>query len=397
MPRICLQNEISASGLELFPAAGYTLSADLADADAILVRSADLHTADLPAGLKAIARAGVGVNNIPVAACTERGVAVFNTPGANANGVKELVLAALLLSSRRVYQGISWAQSLAGRGGDVERAVERGKARFAGPELKGKRLGIVGLGAVGTMVANDALALGMEVIGYDKYISIDAAWGLSRHVLRAISLEHLLSSSDYVTVHVPLNQTTAGMLADPEFKLMRPGVRVINLARGELVDNDSLRRALDAGVVACYVTDFPSADLLGHDQIIPIPHLGASTPEAEENCAAMAVRQLRDYLERGVVAHSVNFPDCQLASMQGVRFIVAHRNIPNMIGQITTSLAGDELNITELLNQHRGDLGYTIIDVEGQPPPDAVRHIKAIDGVMMARVIRQPDLAAGQE
>lgn len=387
MFRISLLNEISESGLELFPSERYTLSTETSDADAILVRSAKLHDIEFPDTLKAIARAGVGVNNIPVESCTKRGIAVFNTPGANANGVKELVIAAMLLSSRRIYAGISWAQSLRDGGADVPRAVERSKAQFAGPELMGKRLGVIGLGAVGTMVANDALALGMEVIGYDKYISVDAAWGLSRHVVKAPSLEHLLTISDYVTLHVPLNSGTEAMLADREFKLMRSGVRVINLARGELVDTESLLRAIDGGVVACYVTDFPTAELLGHHQIIPIPHLGASTPEAEENCAAMAVRRLRDYLERGVVAHSVNFPDCELAMIQGVRYVVAHRNIPNMIGQITTVLAREQLNITELLNSHRGNLGYTIIDVEGQPGPDALRSVRAIEGVAMARVV----------
>lgn len=386
---IRLENEISAYGLALFPSAEYTLSTDAPDADAILVRSANLHDMDLPKNLKAIARAGVGFNNIPVAACTERGVAVFNTPGANANGVKELVLAALLLSSRRIYQGISWTQSLAGRGDDVVQVVEQGKARFAGPELKGKRLGVIGLGAVGVTVANDALALGMEVMGYDRYLSVDAAWGLARHVEKAASLDQLLSGSDYVTVHVPLNDSTRGMLAEREFKLMKPGVRIINLARGELVDSASLLQAIDSELVACYVTDFPSASLLGNDHIITFPHLGASTPESEDNCAAMAVRQLRDFLEKGLVTNSVNFPDCDFAMMQDVRFVVAHRNIPNMIGQITTRLAGQKLNITELLNHHRNGLGYTIIDVEGELEPDVVEHIRAIDGVSMARVIGQ--------
>lgn len=387
MFNIHLRNEISARGLTFFPADEYTLSGDPATADAILVRSADLHDLNLPGNLKAIARAGVGVNNIPVAACSQRGIAVFNTPGANANAVKELVLAALLLSSRRIYQGISWTQSLAGHGDQVGPAVEQGKARFAGPELKGKHLGVVGLGAVGTMVANDAVALGMEVTGYDRYLSVDAAWGLSRQVAKAVSLDQLLSNSDYISVHVPLNDSTLGMLAAREFKLMKPGVRVINLARGELVDSASLLQAMDADVVAYYVTDFPSAELLGSDRIITIPHLGASTPESEENCAAMAVRQLRDFLEKGVVTNSVNFPDCNFPTMQGIRFVVAHCNIPNMIGQITTRLASQRLNITELLNHHRDTLGYTIIDVEGDIEPDAVEQIRAIEGVRMARVI----------
>jgi len=389
MFKICLRNEISPRGLALFPSADYTLTSDVDDADAILVRSADLKSIELPGNLKAISRAGVGVNNIPVAACTERGIAVFNTPGANANGVKELALAALLLSSRRIYSGIGWTQSLAGRGEDVVSAVERGKAQFAGPEIKGKRLGVVGLGAVGVMVANDALALGMEVIGYDRYLSVDAAWGLSRHVAKATSLEQLLSDADFVTLHVPLDDSTRGMLAAREFKLMKPGTRVINLARGELVDNTALLQAMDADVVVGYVTDFPSADLLGNDRIITIPHLGASTPESEENCAEMAVRQLRDFLEKGLVTNSVNFPNCDLAMMQGVRFVVAHRNIPNMIGQITTHLAGQKLNIAELLNHHRNGLGYTIIDVEGDIERDAADHVRAIDGVSMVRVIRR--------
>jgi D-3-phosphoglycerate dehydrogenase / 2-oxoglutarate reductase len=387
MFNVRLQNKISARGLALFPAAEYTLSADAADADAILVRSADLYGVKLPKNLKAISRAGVGVNNIPVDLCTERGIAVFNTPGANANGVKELVLAALLLSSRRIYQGISWAKSLAGQGDDVVRAVEQGKARFSGPELKGKRLGVIGLGAVGVMVANDALALGMEVVGYDRYMSIDAAWGLSRQVAKASSLDQLLGDSDYITLHVPLNDSTRGMLAAREFKLMKPGVRIINLARGELVEDASLLEAMNAELIACYVTDFPSARLLDDERIITFPHLGASTPESEENCAEMAVRQLRDFLEKGVVTNSVNFPNCDLVMRQGVRFVIAHRNIPNMIGQITTQLAGQKLNITELLNHHRNGLGYTIIDVEGDLEPDAVERLRAIDGVTMARVI----------
>jgi D-3-phosphoglycerate dehydrogenase len=382
-----LHNEISAHGLALFPPADYAVSADAADADAFLVRSANLHDLELPKNLQAVARAGVGVNNIPVDLCTERGIPVFNTPGANANGVKELVLAALLLSSRHIYQGISWTQSLAGSGGDVVAEVEKGKARFAGPELSGKRLGVVGLGAVGVMVANDAVALGMDVVGYDRYLSVESAWGLSRGVVKAASLEQLLSQSDYITVHVPLNGSTRGMLAGREFGLMRAGVRIINLARGELVDQESLLRALAADRVACYVTDFPSAALLGHEQIITIPHLGASTPESEDNCAKMAVRQLRDYLEKGAVTNSVNFPDCDLAMMRGVRFVVAHGNIPNMIGQITTKLAGQKLNITELLNQHRDGLGYTIVDVEGEIEPDTVDVLRDIEGVRMARVL----------
>jgi|ERR1022692_120147 D-3-phosphoglycerate dehydrogenase len=389
MFKIRLENEISDSGLSLLPASDYTVARDITDPDAILVRSSKLHGLEFPQSLKAIARAGAGVNNIPVEDCTDRGIAVFNTPGANANGVKELVLAALLLSSRRIFQGISWTQSLAGQGDDVGQAVERGKAQFTGSEISGRRLGVIGLGAVGTMVANDAVAIGMQVMGYDRYLSVDAAWGLSRNVSRANSMEQLLSESDYITVHVPLDDSTARMLAAPAFRLMKPGVRVINLARGELVDNQDLLAALATGAVACYVTDFPAAELLGNDRIITIPHLGASTLESEDNCAIMAVRQLRKFLETGVVGNSVNFPDCDFVAMPGVRVVVAHLNVPNMIGQITAQLAARGLNITELLNHHRGTLGYTIIDLDGQVDQDFAPQIRAIGGVRMARVIRR--------
>lgn len=387
MFKIRLQNKISEAGLEHFPADGYQLSEDEADPDAILVRSASLHQAELPKNLKAIARAGTGVNNIPIDACTEQGIVVFNTPGANANGVKELVLAALLLSSRRIYQGIAWTQSLAGLDESVTKAVEKGKSSFAGPELKGKRLGVIGLGAVGVMVANSAQALGMDVVGYDKYLTLNSAWGLSRAVVRAASLEQLLGTSDYITLHVPLNEDTTNMVGDRALGLMKPGVRLINLARGELVDNHALLAAIDSGRIAGYVTDFPSADLLGNDKVITLPHLGASTLESEENCAVMAVRQVRDYLEHGVITNSVNFPDCGFVTTQDVRIIVAHLNVPNMIGQITTTLAASKLNITELLNHHREGLGYTIIDVEGDFDPWVIEDIKAIEGVKMARIL----------
>lgn len=386
--KIRLQNKISEAGLSQFPADRYVLSEDEADPDAVLVRSSSMLDAELGKNLKAIARAGTGVNNIPVDRCTDSGVAVFNTPGANANGVKELVIAALLLSSRRIYQGITWTQSLAGLDDGVPKAVEKGKSAFAGPEIQGKRLGVIGLGAVGVMVANDARALGMEVIGYDRYLSLNSAWGLSREVVRAASLEQLLSTSDYVTLHVPLNDSTQHMLDERAFGLMKPGVRLVNLARGELADHGALLGAMEAGKVACYVTDFPSPDLLGIDKVITLPHLGASTPESEENCAVMAVRQLRDYLEHGLVTNSVNFPECGFVSTQDVRIIVAHLNVPNMIGQITTRLAASKLNITELLNHHREGLGYTIIDVEGDFDPWVIEEVRAIEGVKMARAVK---------
>lgn len=388
MFKIRLQNKISEAGLSLFPADRYVLSEDETEPDAIVVRSANLLQAEFRQNLKAIARAGTGVNNVPIDRCSDAGVAVFNTPGANANGVKELVIAALLLSSRRIYQGIAWTQSLAGLDDGVAKAVEKGKAAFAGPEIQGKRLGVIGLGAVGVMVANDASALGMDVMGYDKYLSLNSAWGLSRQVVRAASLEQLLSTSDYITLHVPLNDGTRNMLDERAFGLMKPGVRLINLARGELADDGALRSAIESGKVAGYVTDFPSAGLLGNDKVITLPHLGASTPESEDNCAVMAVRQLRDFLEHGVVTNSVNFPDCGFGTTQDVRIIVAHLNVPNMIGQITTTLAASKLNITELLNHHREGLGYTIIDVEGDFDPWVGEDVRAIEGVKMVRVIR---------
>lgn len=385
--KIRLQNKISEAGLSQFPPERYRLSEDEPDPDAIVVRSASLLQAEFGENLKAIARAGTGVNNIPVTACTERGIAVFNTPGANANGVKELVIAAMLLSARRIYQGIGWTQSLAGLDEGIPKAVEKGKAAFAGPEIRGKRLGVIGLGAVGVMVANDASALGMDVIGYDKYLTLSSAWGLSRAVGRAASLEQLLATSDYITIHVPLNDSTRLMLGERAFDLMKPGTRLINLARGELVDHQALLAAIDSGRLACYVTDFPSADTLGLDKVITLPHLGASTPESEDNCAVMAVRQVRDFLEQGIVTNSVNFPDCGFVTTQDIRIIVAHLNVPNMIGQITTTLAASKLNITELLNQHREGLGYTIIDVEGDFDPWVVEDVRAIEGVKMARVV----------
>lgn len=387
MYTIRMHNEISANGLGMLPKTDYTVSSDAADADAILVRSANLHDLELPKNLKAIARAGAGVNNIPIEICNERGIVVFNTPGANANSVKELVLASLLLSSRRIYQGISWSQTLSDRGDEVAKSVERGKSQFVGPELKGKRLGIIGLGAIGVLVAGDALALGMDVIGYDPYISVEGAWGLSSQVAKATSLEEIYSTCDYITLHVPQNEKTKSMLATPAFDLMKPGVRIINLARGGLVNNTDLLKAIQKDIVACFVTDFPTAELLGNDRIIPIPHLGASTPESEENCAAMAVSQLREFLEKGNIVNSVNFPSCKFVATQGTRLVIAHANIPNMVGQITGALAAQKLNITELLNQHRDTLAYTIVDVEGNLEPALVTSIKAIEGVRSARVI----------
>ncbi len=391
MFRIQTLSRISARGLELFPREGYEVASEIPAPDAILVRSTDMHGYQMPASLKAVARAGIGVNNIPVDRCTAAGIVVFNTPGANANAVKELVIAGLLLSSRRIVEGLRWVESLKDKGEDVPKLVESGKAAFEGPELRGKTLGVIGLGSIGVLVANDAVALGMNVVGFDPFISVESAWGLSRDVRRAKVLEALIAESDYISLHVPLRDETRGMINKPRFALMRRGVRLVNMARGGLVSNPDLQEAIKAGIVSCYVTDFPDAELLRMDRVIAIPHLGASTPEAEENCAIMAVRQLVDFLENGNVKNAANFPECEMGRIGAEsRLIIANRNIPNMVGQVTTLLASEGINISDLLNRHRADMAYNIIDVDGIPSPQTMDRIRAIDGIIMARLLR-PD------
>jgi D-3-phosphoglycerate dehydrogenase len=387
MFKIQTLNKIAMIGLDGFARDNYEIASEILNPDAILVRSADMHSMTLPPSVKAIGRAGAGVNNIPVDQCSKRGIVVFNTPGANANGVKELVLAGLLLSSRRIVPGIEWVRTLKGKGKEVGALVEKGKNDFVGPEIKGKKLGVVGLGAIGVMVANDALALGMEVAGYDPYISVEAAWGLARTVRRATSLDMLLAQSDYITLHVPLMDQTKGMLNRDKFALMKKGVRIVNLARGGLVKNADLLEALKAGAVGCYVTDFPDDDLLDVPNVIPIPHLGASTPEAEDNCAIMAVEQVRDFLESGNVKNSVNFPACALPVMGRNRIVVANANVPNMVGQITTVLAADKINIVNMMNKSAGELAYNIIDIDGDVAEAQVEKLRKIEGVITARLI----------
>jgi D-3-phosphoglycerate dehydrogenase len=342
---------------------------------------------ELPASLKAIARAGAGVNNIPVDKCSKRGIVVFNTPGANANGVKELVIAAMLLSSRRIIPGIEWTRTLKGKGKEVGPLVEKGKKDFIGPEIKGKKLGVIGLGAIGVMVANDALALGMDVMGYDPYISVEAAWGLARTVRRATSLDQLLSQSDYITLHVPLVDATKGLLGRSQFAIMKKGVRIINLARGGLVKTADIKEALAAGTVSIYVSDFPDDELLDEKNVLTIPHLGASTPEAEDNCAVMAARQLRDFLVSGNVKNSVNFPRCEMPDLGRTRIVVGNANVPNMVGQITTVLAAEKINIIDMMNKSAGNLAYNIIDVDGEASDLLIDKIRKIEGVLMARLI----------
>ena len=387
MLKIRTMNKISPLGLELFPRDKYEVASEIPNPDAIVVRSADLNSVEIPGSVLAIARAGAGFNNIPVPLCSSRGIAVFNTPGGNANAVKELAIAGLLLSSRDIIGGIVWCQSIANKAGEVADLVEQEKARFEGPELRGKTLGVIGLGSVGVMVANDAAALGMEVIAYDPYISVDAAWSLSRSVGRAETLEGLLSKADYVSLHLPLSDTTGGILNAEKFRFMKKGSRIINLARGGLVNDADMIEALGSGKLASYVTDFPSAELIACPKVISFPHLGASTPEAEDNCAIMAVRQIMDYLESGAIKNSVTLPRCNLDKRSPFRVTVINRNIPNMVGQITTILAAERINIMDLINHHRDDYAYNIIDTEQKISETTLAQIKKVEGIIRVRTI----------
>jgi len=337
--------------------------------------------------LKVIARAGAGVNNIPVEKCSERGIVVFNTPGANANSVKELVLAGLLLSSRKIIHGINWTKTLVGRGDEVTKLIEAEKSKFAGPEIMGKKLGVIGLGAVGVMVANDAAALGMEVTGYDPFISVESAWGLSRDIKRASGFDSLLANSDYISLHVPLSVETEGMINKEKFARMKKGVRLLNFARGELINNKDLKDAVEYGTIGVYITDFPDEDLLKMENVIAIPHLGASTPEAEDNCAIMAVKQVREFLERGNIINSVNYPDCQMDISGKKRIVIANKNVPTIVGQITSIFASDGINIADMLNKSKKTTAYNIIDIDSEVSEQSIKKIRNIKGVTMVRII----------
>ncbi len=397
MYKIQTLNKISPDGLALFPRDAYEIASEILNPDAMLVRSAELHELAFPPSVKAIARAGAGVNNIPVQKCTDKGIVVFNTPGANANAVKELVIAALLFSSRPMVQAASWAQALSGKGDEIPDLAEKGKSQFVGPEIKGKTLGIIGLGAIGAMVANDAVALGMNVIGFDPFISVDAAWSLSRAVHKAESLDALISKADYISIHVPQTNETKGLINADKLRLMKKGVRVLNFARGGLVNNADMLAAIKDGKVACFVSDFSDEALLGNANVICLPHLGASTPEAEENCAFMAVNQLIDFLENGNIVNSVNFPKCRIEGAipaKGTRLCIANKNVPNMIGQITSVLAGAKLNIASMTNQNRADVAYNLIDVEDQVSDVVLSAIAAIEGIISVRGIAGHELSA---
>ncbi len=386
MFKIKTLNKISQKGLKRLSPESYIYADDIENPDAVLVRSASMHDAVMGDNLLAIARAGAGVNNIPVETCGEKGIVVFNTPGANANAVKELVLAGLFLSSRKIVAGIEWARTLKG-GDDVKKAVEKGKGAFAGPEISGKKLGVIGLGAIGANVANCAVALGMEVYGYDPFMSVDTAWHLSSSIKHALDIKEIFAECDYITLHVPLNDSTRNTVCADTLAVMKDGVRILNFARGELVNSADIISALESGKVASYVTDFPSDELLGVDGIIAIPHLGASTPESEDNCARMAVRQLKDYLENGNIVNSVNLPSVSALRSSACRICLIHRNIPNMLTQISGIVSAENVNIDNMLNKSRGELAYTMIDVPAAGD-SVIEKLTGIDGMIKVRVIK---------
>ena len=382
---ICTLNKIAACGTDRL--AGYTITDQMDGAAGVMVRSAAMHDMDLPDTLLGIARAGAGVNNIPIDKCSDQGIVVFNTPGANANAVKELVLAGLFLASRKVVDGIQWAKTLKGEGDAVGKLVEKGKSAFGGPELLGKKLGVIGLGAIGVLVANAAVALGMDVYGYDPFLSVDAAWKLSRHIHHANTLDEIYAECDYITVHVPLVADTKGMLNAAAFAAMKDGVRILNFSRAGLVDSDAMLAALAEGKVAAYVVDFPTEEMLDVENVVAIPHLGASTPESEDNCAVMAANQLKAYLEDGNIINSVNFPDVNVPRTGDVRICVLHKNIPNMLAQISSVVSACGVNIESMTNKSRKDLAYTVLDIVGAVADDVTDKIAAIDGIIRVRVL----------
>ena len=381
-------NKISGAVYDELVKAKYNVSDDIPDeeADAILVRSAKCHDMEISDHLLAIARAGAGVNNIPIDRMTEKGVVVFNTPGANANAVKELVICGMLVASRNVIDGVLWARSLRGSE-DLSKLVEKGKSQFKGPELKGKTFGVIGLGAIGVLVANAAEALGMNVIGFDPYLSVNSALHLSGKVKIASVLEDLLKQADYITVHVPLMEETKNYISAPEFEKMKDGVMLLNYARDGIVNESALKKALVEGKVAKYITDFPDEELLNMDNVICIPHLGASTPESEENCAIMAASELREYIEKGSIKNSVNMPTCILGAPAGYRLTLIHKNLPNMVGQMTAILASEGLNIEEMTNKSRGDIAYTVFDLNSEASAEAMAKMGEIDGMIKIREI----------
>ncbi len=392
MFKIQTLNKISGTGLNLFPREDYETASEITNPDAIIVRSYKMHDMVIPDSVLAIARAGAGVNNIPVEKCAERGIVVFNTPGANANSVKEIVIASLIISSRKITDAIIWTKSLADTGDELPKLVEKGKSLFSGSEIRGKRLGVIGLGAIGVMVANDASALGMKVTGYDPFISVESAWGLSRNVKKGLSLDSVLADSDFITLHMPLNDNTKGVINRDKIKIMPKGVRILNFARGGLVNNTDIKEALSEGWISSYITDFPEEDLIKTPNVLCVPHLGASTEEAEENCAVMAVQQIKDFLETGNIKNSVNFPDCRMDFNGKTRLVITNKNIPNVIAQASATLASEKINISEYFNKHRDGYAYNLIDTDSEVPEDLTGKLKAIEGIISVRKINIPEM-----
>ncbi len=383
MFKIQTVNKISPAGLSRF-GEGFSVADQQDNPDALILRSASLHEMQFPASLKAIARAGAGVNNIPVDRCAAEGIVVFNTPGANANAVKELVVAGLLLSSRKIPAGIQWAAGLKGQGAEVGKLVEKGKSAFVGPEIQGKTLGVIGLGAIGVLVANAAQALGMNVLGYDPYLSVDAAWHLSGTIEKANSLDDIFAQADYITIHVPYMAETKDYLNADNIAKMKDGVRILNFARGELVNTPAVLAGIASGKVAAYVTDFPNDDLLGVDGVIALPHLGASTPESEDNCARMAAEELVRFLTTGAIVNSVNFPTVELPPVAGGRLCVIHQNVPSMLSQISAKVNESGQNIETMVNKSKKDYAYTVLDTAAPVADSVVEAVTGIEGVVRA-------------
>ncbi len=382
----CL-NPIADIGLKNF-SAQYQITADINEADGVLVRSASMHEMEIPASLLAVARAGAGVNNIPLDKCAEKGVVVFNTPGANANGVKELVIAGMLLAARDVVGGIEWVKASADNA-DIAKAAEKEKKNFAGTEIQGKKLGVIGLGAIGVKVANAAIALGMEVYGYDPYLSVNAAWNLSRSVKHVLNVDDIYAECDYITIHVPLMDSTKGMINAVSIAKMKEGVILLNFARDLLANEKDVLEGLQSGKIARYVSDFPNPTTAGQKGCIVIPHLGASTEESEDNCAVMAVAEMMDYLENGNIKNSVNYPACDMGvCTKAGRIAIFHKNIANMISQFTTVFGTNGINISDMTNKSRGDVAYTMLDVESVPTAEVIEALSRIDGVFRVRIVK---------
>lgn len=385
--KVQLLNKISPEGLKHFDASMYETGDNFDDYDAILVRSASLHEMEFPQSLKCIARAGAGVNNIPLQRCSEQGIVVFNTPGANANAVKELTIAGLLLASRKIVKGIEWVKTLDPK--DIAKTVEKGKSQFAGPEVMGKKLGVIGLGAIGVQVANAAAALGMDVYGYDPYISVNAAWTLKARIHHITQLKTIFEECDYITLHLPLLDSTRGMLNEEAFAQMKDGVRIVNFARDGLIEQDALISAIENGKVAAFVTDFADEKLLHLEQVIITPHLGASTPESEDNCARMAVEETREYLETGNIRNSVNMPALSLEPNAQNRICIINRNVPNMVAKISSQLGQYGINIETMANKARGEYAYTIVETNDTIDELSIEGIRSSEGIINVRVIQQ--------